>query len=632
MPHTASIRDVLRRQNAELRARLDEAEETLRAIGNGSVDALVVSDTAGTRVFTLVGADAPYRILIEEMNDGAVTVSADGTILFSNRGFQRLVTWPMDEIVGARFDRFLAPGHSLDVGHLVERALVERYDAEVVLLTSEGKEMPTRISVNRLPAGFIGVVCLIVTDLTELKTKEHALRDSADALQSRIAEQAHTLDELQAARRTTLAMMHGAVADGEALSAANRDLEEQIRVRNAAEATQDRFEAQLRVRQRMEAIGTLASGIAHDFNNILGAISGYTELARLDVVGQPAALESLDEVLKASNRASALVRQMLTIGRPTVQERRTIALGPLITEVLALLRAGIPSGITFTTTIARDVSSVDADAAQVHQCIMNLGTNAAHAMRGTNGQLSVALVNCDLTEASAERPQDLEPGRYVRLSVSDTGSGMSEDTIERACDPFFTTKDVGEGTGLGLSIVRSIIRAYDGAMTVRSGLGVGTTFDLYFPAVRTANPERVEIVAAVPRGVGEHILIVDDELALGRLLKRVLERLGYTVTVETRARDAVARVRASPGTFALIVTDFHMPELLGTALAEEVHRSEPALPILVCSGNPADVLAEQMLTGGIDEVLAKPMTIDQLGRAVHRVLHRNDGVTDGERP
>ena len=393
-----------------------------------------------------------------------------------------------------------------------------------------------------------------------------------------------------------------------------------VSARLAAEANRDALEAQLRVSQKMEAIGTLASGIAHDFNNILGAICGYTELARQAAEHEPAIRESLDEVSKASMRAAVLVRQILAFSRQEKQQRQAIALAPVVDEVLKLLRAIVPASITFHIALAADTCTVLANATQIHQVIMNLGTNAVHAMRDRTGRLEVTLENCRVDARLAALAPELHPGPYVRLSVTDNGHGMDAATAGRIFDPFFTTKSSGDGTGLGLSVVHGIMRSHEGTITVRSRPGEGTTFDLYFPTVVGPQPAVAVPVVALPRGNGEHILFVDDEEALGRLGRRMLERLGYTVDVTHRPQFALDAVRARPNAYALVITDLTMPGIRGIDLARQMRQIRPGLPILLTSGYSADLTPANMEETGIREVLLKPFSVEDLSRAVRRAL------------
>ncbi len=381
-----------------------------------------------------------------------------------------------------------------------------------------------------------------------------------------------------------------------------------------------RLEDQFRQAQKMEAIGTLAGGIAHDFNNILAAITGFTALARAAAATNAEALEHLDEVDRAGTRAAELVRQILAFSRQQEQARVPLQLRVVAAEALRLLRATLPATVQFRSTLPSDLPWVLADATQVHQVLMNLGTNAWHAMREHGGVLEVRLEDLVVNEEAREWHGQVRPGRFVRLSVSDTGHGMDEPTRQRIFEPFFTTKAPGEGTGLGLSVVHGIMQHHDGAVTVYSEENQGTTFHLYFPAtdVRTSDP--VMATEATPRGNGQRILVVDDEEALARLGRKMLEHLGYTADVCTSPDDALAAVRREPARFALVLTDYTMPVMTGMDLANRLLAVRPDLPILLTSGSSLRLADEQLAAMGIGELLLKPTTVHRLGLAVHRLL------------
>jgi PAS domain S-box-containing protein len=380
------------------------------------------------------------------------------------------------------------------------------------------------------------------------------------------------------------------------------------------------LEEQIRQAQKMEAIGTLAGGIAHDFNNILTAIVGYTELARMVLKEDPEVHAHLGAVLQAASRATDLIRQILTFSRQQPRERRSIDLLPVVEESLKLLRATIPSSIEFETSLATDSPTVLADATQIHQTIMNLGTNAWHAMRDRTGRLQVKLERwvVDLPQASAE--QRLRPGVYARVSVSDTGCGMDQETQQRIFEPFFTTKPPGEGTGLGLSVVHGIMDSHDGAVTVHSRPGEGTVFRLYFPAHAGVASLAPAQVGPVPRGHGEMILVVDDEETIAQLIQQALVFLGYRVEFATQPQAALAMVLTDPQRFALVLTDQTMPEMTGELLAGLLRKIRPGLPVIMMTGYSAAVMSDRVEAVGIRQLLLKPVTISSLGTAVHAVL------------
>lgn len=383
------------------------------------------------------------------------------------------------------------------------------------------------------------------------------------------------------------------------------------------------LEEQFRQAQKLEAIGTLAGGIAHDFNNVLGAIIGYVELTQPTLpAGAPAHLY-LEQVLQASHRAADLVRQILTFSRREEQRRVALLLQDVVREPVKLLRATVPAMIEFDVSLPRDLPLVSADSTQIHQVVMNLCTNAAHAMGGAAGRLGIALekVTLDGAQARAKEAPGLKPGVYVRLTVSDTGCGMDHATMERIFEPFFTTKGPGEGTGLGLSVVHGIMQSHGGAVTVSSRPGEGTTFRLYFPAaLEQAQKADVAQKIAVPFGAGRRVLVVDDESALAQLATAVLNALGYHAIDCGDGETALERLRADAAAFDLVITDLSMPGMTGVELARKVAGVRPDLPVVLTTGNEARLPAEILRTAGIREVLPKPFTAHSLGLAAHRAL------------
>jgi PAS domain S-box-containing protein len=380
------------------------------------------------------------------------------------------------------------------------------------------------------------------------------------------------------------------------------------------------METQLRQAQKMESIGTLAGGIAHDFNNILGAINGYTELAKLDVAGNERAMKDLEAVELATHRATDLVSRILTFSRPQEQSLQSIQLGAVVKEAVKLLRASLPASIDIRTTLDANAYPVLADATQIHQIVMNLGTNAWHAMEDAGGVLEVALGTFDVDADLAKRRLDLQAGRYTMLSVRDTGAGMDRATQERIFEPFFTTKPPGKGTGLGLATVHGIMKNHHGAISVYSQTGEGTTFHVYFPAADPAICETEHRVTPSPRGCGQHILFVDDEAPLAEWGKDVLERLGYQVTTQTDVFDAIAEVRDHPRRFDLVVTDLTMPGMSGMAFAQTLLDARADTRIILTTGYSGALTEESVHRAGIRELLLKPHTVQTLGDAVHRAL------------
>jgi len=380
-----------------------------------------------------------------------------------------------------------------------------------------------------------------------------------------------------------------------------------------------RLEAELSQSQKMEAIGTLAGGIAHDFNNILGAIIGYTELALMDATGNSVLTKNLKAIGVATQRAASLVGQILAFSRRQEPERRRIHLEDVVSEALDLLRASLPASIQIRTTFDPAAPAVLVDPTQVHQVVMNLGTNAWQAMT-EGGVLEVSIGPFDVDVDTAKMRVDLSAGRYALLSFRDTGQGMDRATLDRMFEPFFTTKAQGQGTGLGLSTVHGIMKNHEGAISVYSHPGEGTTFHLYFPALNSGMVDADGGARSAPHGEGQRILFVDDEEPLAQWGRQALERLGYRVTSYTDVFEALAALSDRPTDFDVVITDLTMPSMNGTRFAELVHASHPAIPIILTTGYSAALTSQDLCQFGICELVLKPNTIQGLGEAVHGVL------------
>ncbi len=380
-----------------------------------------------------------------------------------------------------------------------------------------------------------------------------------------------------------------------------------------------RLEAQLRQAQKMEAIGTLAGGIAHDFNNILTAILGYTELALNDIRQDRAAWRYLQEVRKAGQRAKTLVQQILTFSRRTEQARTPVQLPRLVEEALTLLRASLPSTIAIRHHISQDAGTVLADPTQLQQVLLNLCANAEYAMRETGGLLEIRLQPVEVDEQVTAQHPELPAGPYVRITVTDTGHGMTPDVVERIFEPFFTTKRPGEGTGMGLALVHGIVASHGGVVTVASVVGQGTTFTVYLP--RTADSARDEAAPEgdLPTGA-ERVLFVDDEESLVGLGQEILMLLGYDVVVCTSSVEALDVFRMAPQRFDLVITDQTMPHMTGEELALELRRLRSDIPIILCTGFSHIIHAERAQELGIDAFLMKPLAMQELARVIQQVL------------
>ena len=385
------------------------------------------------------------------------------------------------------------------------------------------------------------------------------------------------------------------------------------------EEAKQKLEAQLRQAQKMEAIGTLAGGIAHDFNNILGAILGAAEIAYSDIGEGHPAREWIVEIQKASARATDLVRQILTFSRRQEHIRRPILLETPVREALKLLRSTLPASIELRERFDTKTPPVLADSTQIHQIVMNLCTNAWHAM-GTHGLLEVYqdIVVVD-TEFAATHPR-FQTKRYAHLTVTDNGKGMSPQTMEHIFEPFFTTKGPGEGTGLGLSVVHGIVESHEGVITVYSSPGQGTTFHLYFPLVENSQFSPAAEAAQLPQGEGQRILFVDDESSLCTIARRVLIDLGYFPTTETNPRKAIEFFRANSMQFDAVISDLSMPDLTGLELAQEILAIRADIPIVLSTGFSGGITAESIQANGIKDLLMKPATAENFAKTLHRVF------------
>ena len=397
------------------------------------------------------------------------------------------------------------------------------------------------------------------------------------------------------------------------------DVTERLR----AEASMRLLEVQLRESQKMEAIGTLAGGIAHDFNNILGGILGNLDLARQDVGAGHPALQPLDQIHKASLRARILVQQILTFSHRQSEPAGRQAVRAPVAEALALLRTTVPAGVRLQVDLSDAPLFVWMDATQLQQVVMNLCTNAWHALKDGVGCISVVLGDTVIGDDVTPRAGQLPPGRYAHLRVSDDGTGMDAAVQAHVFEPFFTTKPVGQGTGLGLAVVHGIVAAHGGAITLDSTQGRGSAFDVYLPLLDA--PEDTETVDPVApqasvAGQGQHVLYVDDDEVMRVMVQHLLQRLGYRVSGFADPQAALTAIGEQPGAVDLVVTDHNMPGMSGLQLAAALAALRAELPIILSSGYVTDDMRAQAKRLGVRDVLHKENTLDELGKLVARVL------------
>ena len=396
-----------------------------------------------------------------------------------------------------------------------------------------------------------------------------------------------------------------------------------ITERKGAEEETIALQLQLIQAQKMEAIGTLAGGIAHDFNNILGAIIGYSEIVNDLVPPESIATEYLDKVMKASQRAASLVKQILAFSRQANIERVPLKPGQIVEEAIKLLRPSLPSTITINLSIDTATRLILADPTQVHQILMNLCTNAFHAMEQTGGILEIILEDRELSRENLRYQPEVQPGKFVVFTVSDTGLGIEPEVLDKIFNPYFTTKEVGKGTGMGLAIAHGIVASCGGFISCESEIGRGTIFRVFFPAIEEVIISEIKPVDVVASPGTERILLVDDEKMLADLGKTMLERLGYEVTALTSSLEALAIFQNQPDLFDAIITDQTMPGITGMDLSRKILQIRPEIPIILCTGYNTLMFEEQAKLLGIKEFVEKPITKIIISRLLRKVLEES---------
>ncbi|MER9669037.1 two-component system VirA-like sensor kinase [Mesorhizobium sp. M0203] len=396
-------------------------------------------------------------------------------------------------------------------------------------------------------------------------------------------------------------------------------------VREHNEREREALQARLNQSQRLEAIGTLAGGIAHEFNNILGAVLGYSEMALAVLLKESRARRYVQQIMQAGRRAQDVTEQILAFGRRHERQHHALRAEAMVAEAVDLLRASFPATLSVQTRLAAADAAMMGDPTELQQVVMNLGTNAAQAMNN-RGALEIGLDTTEFVEARMLSHGNLPAGRYLRLAVRDTGSGMDQATLERIFEPFFTTKPAGQGTGLGLSTVHGIVIAHRGAVDVNSKPGEGTTFEIYFPQIEAAEATQNEDesdAAEVPvkHGNGETILVVDDDTPLMQLAEEMLAALGYEPVGFDRSPAALSAFRTDPERFDLVLTDEVMPDMTGIEFSGRLHKIRPDLPVVLMTGYCRQLRSRQLTAVGISEVIKKPLLSAAVAQCLARHLH-----------
>jgi len=392
-----------------------------------------------------------------------------------------------------------------------------------------------------------------------------------------------------------------------------------------AEAEKNKLKIQLQQAHKMEAIGTLAGGIAHDFNNILGIIIGNTELAKDHVPKSSPAYLNLREIQTSSLRAKNVVKQLLSFARKRDYERKPIKINPIIKESIQLLRVTIPTTIDFHQHIDAKADTVLADPTQINQVIINLCTNASYAMEENGGILEIRTQDVILNEASPSFTPDMVPGRYVNITVRDTGCGISPEILDRIFDPYFTTKDVGKGTGMGLAVVHGIVESHGGTITVKSQIAKGTTFSILLPVVENLPSQKAELVENLPTG-SERILLVDDDPSMANVVRCGLERMGYQVDARTSSVDALELFRNHSNQFDLVITDMTMPQMTGDQLVKEILKVRSDIPTILCTGFSEKIDEEKSKKLGFRKYIEKPIDRRNLAMLVRQALDEKEAA------
>jgi signal transduction histidine kinase/ActR/RegA family two-component response regulator len=394
-----------------------------------------------------------------------------------------------------------------------------------------------------------------------------------------------------------------------------RDITDYLKALSEKEQAQE----QIRQAHKMKAIGTLTGGIAHEFNNMLGIIIGNVELAADDIAEDNPAADYIEEIRIASLRARDVVQKLMIAAQKNPTQRKPIQISAVVKDSLDLLRKTIPADIDIRPKIACTSERILADQSEIHQVMINLCTNSAHAVKNESGVLEVLLETVTLDERFAARFKDLLPGDYVRLTVRDNGEGIAPGDMDRIFDPYFTTKDIDEGLGMGLAVVHGIVKKNNGAIHIESNVGKGTTVEVLFPLLETLSKEEVEQSETLPTGT-ERILFIDDEASLVKMVKQMLERSGYEVVGKTSSTDAVKVFTENPGRFDLVISDISMPDMPGDRLAQKMIQIRPDIPIIVCTGHSDRIDEKKAQDMGIQAFIMKPLTKADLTKTVRKVL------------
>jgi len=589
----------LQREIEDLRSRLEEAEETLRAIRQGEVDSLVVSTDKGERIYTLRSADYFYRALVEQMGEGAVTINEDGVILYCNRRFAEMVALPLEQVMGEDVRSMITLCDRAHFNAMLISKTRGRKEMETALISADGTLIPVRLALSFIPHETPPSFCLVVSDMTEARKREDELREARDNLEQRVAER---------------------TAD---LVAKKEELEKLITERKRAEEQRRKLEAQLYRAKKMEGIGTLAGGVAHDFNNLLTTILGYAELALMQLGQGDPLYEHIIQIKNAGQKGASLTRQLLAFSRKEARRPELLDLNQAVAELEKILRRLIREDIELVINPEAGLGPVYMDPSQMDQIIMNLVVNARDAMP-EGGTLTIETANVELDRAYFREHgiEESEPGSYVMLAVTDTGIGMDEETQSKIFDPFFTTKPRGTGTGLGLATVYGIVKQNRGYIWAYSEPGQGTTMKVYLPrAGEVLEPGRGGDMEVGDGLTGaETILVVEDNDQVLDMIVKILDRYGYRTLPARDGAEAVRVARDFEGEIHLLLTDVIMPGLSGKEVAERLRSERPDMKVLFMSGYTENIIMQKGILSGDIHYIQKPFSFEGLVRKVREAI------------
>jgi PAS domain S-box-containing protein len=558
------------REVEDLTARLSEAEDTLRAIRKGDVDAVLVDGATGPEVYTLHSADRPYRIIVERMQEGALTLSPDATILYANRSLATLLRVPLEKIVGERFQRFVHAGDRDRFEQLLAESGNGGGRSEIILRATDGTSVPVHLSAVVLPEEGHRVISVIVTDLTVQKQRTIELAESNARLAAALEER-------------------------------------------------ERAEGKLRQAQKMEAVGQLTAGIAHDFNNLMTVIAGNLDLMQARVVD--AALQrQIEAIQTALHRSVRLTDQLLAFSRQRTLRPRPISVNALLRDAEPLLRRAVGDEIRVKLQFGDDVGECFVDPSELQASMLNLAINAKDAM-SDGGSLRITTAQTQFAGFPNGTPGSGGVASFVAVTVTDTGHGMTAEIRDRAFDPFFTTKDVGKGTGLGLSQVYGFMRQSGGHVSIESEVGAGTTVRLYLPRTeeRALPEERAETGASPAASPSRRILVVEDDEDVRRFVTLLLRDIGYTA-LEAETGPAALRLLQDNAEVDLVFTDVRMPDgMSGFQLAQEIRGRLPDVAIVLTSGVPAFPDQMKGMLGNWP-ILRKPYRRDDIVQVIEEAL------------